>query len=172
MIVELFVLCRMHGKICEETYLNLLNAIKRARQLKKPILVHINSYGGEIDWASKIRALLFQCKNEGIDVYAFGHEKVYSAALTIFLSCFIRVGAPAKTNFFIHLPEVSTEESDEKVLKFQNDIFEFYAQVTNLSADEYYALAKDETYFGYHFALQKGIVNFDHIEGCIVKKTA
>lgn len=153
--------CRLHGEVNSEMYGKLLNSVKRAFEKRaKGLIVHINSPGGSMESAVKISELLFFCKKIGIETYAVGYKKVHSAALLIYLSCIFRV-AYKETKFLIHNARAADSSEDEGYKVLEKEFYDFFSETTEISAPEFYALAKRSTYISYDFAFAKKIVNLE-----------
>lgn len=154
------VLCRLHGVVNEKMHRKLSIAIKRAYKYKLPLLLHINSIGGEMLWAIKMHELLVECKDGGIETIAIGYKQVHSAALLPFLTCIYRT-AYYETNFLIHRSRPILGENIKDHIIGEREFFEYFAKITDVTVTEYFDLANADTFLKYPEALQKKILNFD-----------
>ena len=163
----MFTICRLHGIVDENMYLKLEKTIQRMiDSSKKELLLHIYSIGGQNEWAMKIHALLYRCREHNIETYAIGYKTVHSAALIIYLSCAFRI-AYEETQFLIHNVKAMAGESLSDICNAEKEAFEYFSKVTTVETSTFYSLAAATTYLTYDEAKQYKIINFDYKKGLL-----
>ncbi len=161
-------LIRLHGRVDRAMFDHVKERLTCA-PTGALIFFHINSQGGELQYARLI-ARLITFKSRDFETIAIGYGRVDSAAIHIFVSATFRI-AYNHTKFFLHMP--FDMDFPETVMSFQKEEVDYLAQMIGRPVAMVQQLMQQGVEVDLVQAASLGIVNFAiqknsiHTQNCI-----
>lgn len=149
-------LIRLHGRVDRAMFDRVREKLALVPK-ESSVFFHINSQGGELQYARLIAQLIsMKSRETETETIAIGYGRVDSAAIHIFVSCTFRV-AYEHTRFFLHMP--FDMDFPETVMSFQKEEVEYLAHMVGRPVPVIHQLMEQGVDLDLPRAANLGIVN-------------